>query len=134
MITILNITHYLCWQHCLCLVLRVIIVQLSVKPSMDRSITLFPANGWVYVWRTPKEACHPDCRFPSVKHRGGFVYNMGGHILYSADPIITINGWITANEYIEILNDEFLTMTSILLPSITLLQDDDDDKNRSFLI
>ncbi|EFN77038.1 hypothetical protein EAI_10971, partial [Harpegnathos saltator] len=43
---------------------------------------------------------------------------------YSAGPIITLNGRITANEYLNILNDEILTMTSILLPNIAIFQDD----------
>jgi hypothetical protein len=43
---------------------------------------------------------------------------------YSAGPLIHITGRITANKYIDILNDEVLTMTSILLPNTAIFQDD----------
>lgn len=50
---------------------------------------------------------------------------MGGHIRwYLADPVITINGRITAKEYLDILNDEVLTMTSILMPNTAIFQHD----------
>jgi hypothetical protein len=29
--------------------------------SDESSFTLFPASGRVYIWRTPKEACNPEC-------------------------------------------------------------------------
>lgn len=41
----------------------------------------------------------------------------------SAGPLIHITDRMTANEYLDILNDEVLTMTSILLPNTAIFQD-----------
>ena len=43
---------------------------------------------------------------------------------YSAGPLIQITGLINANEYLEILNDEVLTVSSILLPNTAIFQND----------
>jgi len=43
---------------------------------------------------------------------------------YLAGPLIHITGRITANEYLDILNDKVLTMASILLPNTAIFQDD----------
>lgn len=96
----------------------------NVVWSDESSFTLFPTNGRVYVWRTPKEAYDPDCLLPTVKHGGGSVMIWAAISWYSAGPIITLNGRITANEYLNILNDEVQTMTSILLPNTAIFQDD----------
>ncbi|EFN90115.1 Transposable element Tcb1 transposase, partial [Harpegnathos saltator] len=39
-------------------------------------------------------------------------------------PTITLNDRITANEYLNILNDEVFIMISILLPNTAIFQDD----------
>lgn len=90
----------------------------------ESSFTLFPTNGRVYVWRTPREAYHSDCLLPTVKHGGGSVMIWAAISWYSAGPIIQITGRMTANEHLDILNDEVLTMTSILLPNTVIFQDD----------
>lgn len=92
--------------------------------SDESSFTLFPTNGRVYVWRTPKEAYNPDCLLPTVKHGGGSVMIWAAISWYSAGPIIQMSGRITANDYLDILNDEVLTMASILLPNTAIFQDD----------
>lgn len=96
----------------------------NVVWSDESLFTLFPTNGRVYVWRTPKEAYDPDCLLPTVKHGGGSVMIWAAISWYSAGPIIHITGRITANEYLDILNDEVLTMASILLPNTAIFQDD----------
>jgi len=42
---------------------------------------LFPTSGWVYVWKTPKEAHNPECLVPTVKYRGGSVMIWAANIL-----------------------------------------------------
>jgi hypothetical protein len=39
--------------------------------SDKSSFMLLPTSGRVYVWRTPKEAYHPECLVPTGKHGGG---------------------------------------------------------------
>ncbi|KAL6477195.1 hypothetical protein MHYP_G00156940 [Metynnis hypsauchen] len=41
--------------------------------SDESTFTVFPTSGRVTVWRSPKEAYHPDCCTPRVKHGGGSV-------------------------------------------------------------
>lgn len=96
----------------------------NVVWSDESSFTLFSTNGRVYVWRTPKEAYDPDCLLPTVKHGSGSVMVWAAISWYSAGPIITLNGRIIANEYLNFLNDEVLTVTSILLPNTAIFQDD----------
>ena len=96
----------------------------NVVWSNESSFTLFPTNGRVYVWRTPKQAYDPDCLLPTVKHRECFVMIWAAISWFSAGPLIHITGRITANEYLDILNDEVLTMTSISLPNTAMFQDD----------
>ncbi|XP_076065314.1 uncharacterized protein LOC143039321 [Oratosquilla oratoria] len=43
---------------------------------------------------------------------------------YSAGPLIHITGRMPANEYLDILNDEVLTMMSVLLQNTAIFQDD----------
>ena len=82
----------------------------------ESSFTLFPTNGPVYVWRTSKEACNVNCLLLTVKLGGGSIMIWVTKSWYSADPLIHITGQITVNEYLDILNDAVLTMTSMLLP------------------
>jgi len=95
----------------------------NVVRSDESSFILFPTSSRVYVWRTPKEA-YPDCLFPTVKHGGSSVMIFAAISWYSASPLIYITGRITANEYLDILNDEVLTMASILLLNTAIFQDD----------
>ncbi|KAL6458256.1 hypothetical protein MHYP_G00334860 [Metynnis hypsauchen] len=45
--------------------------------SDESTFTVFPTSGRVTVWRSPKEAYHPDCCMPRVKHGGGSVMHGG---------------------------------------------------------
>ncbi|KMQ86560.1 transposable element tcb1 transposase [Lasius niger] len=83
-------------------------------------------EGRVYVWRTPKEAYNPDCLLPTVKHGSGSVMIWATISWYSAGPIITLNGRITANEYLDILNDKLLTMIYILFPNNNAISQDNN--------
>jgi len=58
-----------------------------------------PTSGLVYVWRTPTEAYNPECLVPTVKHEDGYVMTWAAVSCYSAGPIITLNGRITASDY-----------------------------------
>jgi len=69
--------------------------------SDESSFMLFPISGRVYVWRAPKEVCNPKGLVPTVTHGGGFVMSWAMS-WYSAGPIITLNGRITASDYVDI--------------------------------
>jgi hypothetical protein len=71
--------------------------------SGESSFTLFPTSGRVYVWRTPKEACNSACLVPNVKHGGGSVTIWTAISWYCVGPITTLNGRITASDYVDIL-------------------------------
>jgi hypothetical protein len=45
------------------------------------------------------EAYNPECLVPTVKHGDGYVMTWAAVSWYSAGPIITLNGRITASDY-----------------------------------
>jgi hypothetical protein len=59
---------------------------------------LFPTSGQVYVCTMPKEAYNLECLVPTVKHEGRSVMIWAATSWYSAAPIITLNGEITASD------------------------------------
>ena len=70
--------------------------------SDESPFTLFPTSGWVYIWRMPKESYSPECLVPTVK-RGGESVTMWAAITWcSSGPIITLNGQITASDYVGV--------------------------------
>ena len=87
---------------------------------------LFPTSDWVYVWRMPKEADNPQCLIPTVKHGDGSVMIWAAVSWYSADPIITLNGRITASDYVDILGNQVHPMIKMMfLNQDANFQDDD---------
>ena len=84
---------------------------------MSFSFTLFPMSGQVYVWRTSKAAYNPECLVPSVKHGGGTVMIWAAISWYSAGPINTLSGRITASDYMDILGTQVHPMVQILFPN-----------------
>jgi hypothetical protein len=62
---------------------------------------MFPTSSRFGVWRRPKEACNPKCLVPIVKAGGGSVMIWTAISWFSADPIITLNGQITAGDYMD---------------------------------
>jgi hypothetical protein len=59
----------------------------------------FPTSGWVCVCRTPKDAYSPECQFPTVKYGGKSVTTWTAVSRYSAGPVITLRGQVTARDY-----------------------------------
>jgi len=59
---------------------------------------MFPTSGQVYVCRMPKEAYIHESLVPIVKHEGRSVMILAAISLYSAAPITTLNGQITASD------------------------------------
>jgi len=92
--------------------------------SDEPFFTLFPSSVWVYVWRTPREAYNPECLFPTAKHGGGCVVIWAGISWYSDGPIITLNGEITASEYVDILGNQVYQMVQMFLNIDAVFQDD----------
>jgi hypothetical protein len=86
--------------------------------SDELSFTLFPTSGKVYIWRTPKEAYNPEYLVPTAKWGGGgsFCVGLGSNIMvqYSAGPIITLQGRITAKEYVDKLGNQVHPMIQTL--------------------
>jgi hypothetical protein len=68
--------------------------------SDESSFMFFPTSGRVYVCRMPKEAYSPECQVPTVKYGGGSVTTWTAISWYSACPIITLSGQITARDYV----------------------------------
>jgi hypothetical protein len=73
-----------------------------------------PTSGRDYVWRTPKEGYNPECPVPIVKHGRGSVKIWAAMPWYSAGPIITLNGWITTSDYMEIWDNQVHPTVQIL--------------------
>jgi hypothetical protein len=72
----------------------------------DKSFfTLFPASGRVYLWKTFKETCNPECLVPRVKQERSFVTVWAAISWYSFSPIITLYIQITAKEYVDRLGN-----------------------------
>jgi len=44
---------------------------------------------------------------------------------YSAGPIITLNGWITANDYVDILGNQVHPVVQMLFPNNSAVFQDD---------
>jgi hypothetical protein len=78
------------------------------------SFTLIPTSVQVYVLRRPKEAYNPEGMVPTVKNGGGSVIIWAEMYCYSAGPIITLNGRITASDYMNYLRNQ---MHPILYPN-----------------
>jgi hypothetical protein len=74
----------------------------------------------VYIWRTPKEIFNPECLIPTVKHWGGTVIILAAISFYSAGPIITLHGRITASDYVDI--SRYHLHPKIQIFSLTLMQ------------
>jgi len=60
----------------------------------------FPMWGWVYFWRTPKEAYNREGLVSTVKYGGGSVTTWAAISWHYADPKIALSGWITATDYV----------------------------------
>jgi hypothetical protein len=78
---------------------------------------LFPTSGWVDVWRRAKEAYNPECLVPIVKAGGVSVLIWTATSWYSADPIITLNGQITASDYVDVLGNQVHSVVQMLFPN-----------------
>jgi hypothetical protein len=61
-----------------------------------------------------KEAYNPECQVPTVTDRNGSVMIWAATSWYSAVPIITLNGRITASDYVDILGNQMHPMVQML--------------------
>jgi len=84
--------------------------------SDQSSFTLFLTSGWVYVWRTPKQVDNPECLVPTVKHGGGSMMIWAAS-WYSAGRVITMNGRITASDYMDTLGSQVHPVVQMLFPN-----------------
>ncbi|GBM40850.1 Transposable element Tc1 transposase [Araneus ventricosus] len=79
--------------------------------------TLFPTYGRVYIWRTPSQPYNTDCLLPRVKHGRGSVMVLSAITWFSVGPMITLQGYIKAKEYVNILADQVHSMVQALFPN-----------------
>ena len=84
--------------------------------SDESTFTVFPTSGRVTVWRSPKEAYHPDCCMPRVKHGGGSVMVWAAISWHSLGPILVPDGRVTGKDYRTILEDHVHPMVQTLYP------------------
>ncbi|PNF27169.1 hypothetical protein B7P43_G07844 [Cryptotermes secundus] len=88
----------------------------------ESTFTLFLTSGRVYVWRTPSQAYNPDCLLPRVKHGGGSIMVWAAISWYSVGPIITLQGHVTANDYVTVLGNQVHPMVQTLFPNDAIYQ------------
>ena len=95
--------------------------------SDESPFTLIPTSGRVYVWRMPKEAYNPEYLVPSVKHGGGSVMIWAAISCCSPGPIITLNGRITASDYVGvgILGNQVYPVVQMFFPNNDAIFRDD---------
>jgi ABC-type dipeptide/oligopeptide/nickel transport system ATPase subunit len=72
----------------------------------------------------PREAYNSECLFPAVKHGDGCVMIWVAISWYSAGPISTSNGQITASGYIDILGNQGYPMAQMFHNIDAVFQDD----------
>lgn len=94
--------------------------------SDESAFTVFPTSGRVTVWRSPKEAYHPDCCMPRVKHGGGSVMVWAAISWHSLGPILVLDGRVTAKDYRTILEDHVHPMVQTLYPEGGAVYQDDN--------
>lgn len=94
--------------------------------SDESSFTLFPANGRVYVWRTPAEAYHVGCLRPTVKHGGGSVMIWGAISHRGLGPLVVLHGRVTGQDYVSILADHLHPMLQTVFPDERPVYQDDN--------
>jgi len=98
---------------------------MEITRSEESSFTLFPTSGRVYVWRTPKEAHNPECLVPTVKNGGRSMKIWATISWYSAGPLMTMNGQITASDSVDIWGNRMHPMVHMLIPNNdAIIQDD----------
>ena len=86
---------------------------------------LFPTSGQVDVWRRPKEAYNPEFLVLVVKAGGGSLMIWTATYWYSADAIITLNGQITASDYVDILGNQVHSVVQMMFPNNDAVFQDD---------
>jgi len=72
-----------------------------------------------------KEAYNPECLVPTIVHGSGSVMIWVASSWYSAVPIITLNGRITASDYIDILGNQMHPVVQMLYPNNDAVFQDD---------
>ena len=92
-----------------------------------------PTSGRVYVWRTPKEAHNPECLVPNVKNGGRSIKIWAAVSWNSAGPLITMNGLIIANDYVDILGNRAHLMVQMLFPNNDAIIKDDSSPTHTQL-
>ena len=89
------------------------------------SFTLFRTSGWGYVWISPKEAYNPECLVPTVKHGTSSVM-FWGTVSSILLVVLTLNGRITASDYVDILGSQVHRVVYVLFSNNDAVFQDDD--------
>jgi hypothetical protein len=72
----------------------------------------------------PEEVYNLECLVPTVKHGARSVMIWVAISWYSADPVITLNGQITAGDYMDILLNRVHCMVQMFSNSAAVFIDD----------
>ena len=72
-----------------------------------------------------KEAYNPECLVPTVIHGNGSVMIWAATSSYSAVRIITLNGRITASDYMDILGNQMHPVVQMFYPNNDAIFQDD---------
>jgi hypothetical protein len=77
-----------------------------------------------------KEAYNPECLVPTIIHGSVSVMIWAATSWYSAIPVITLNGRITASDYMDILGNQMHPLVQMLYPNNdAIFQDDSSPKH-----
>jgi len=72
-----------------------------------------------------QEAYNTECLVPTVKCGGGSMMMWAAISWYSARPVITLNGRITASDYMHILGNDVHPVVQQLFPNSDVVFQDD---------
>ncbi|GFX86811.1 transposable element Tc1 transposase [Trichonephila clavipes] len=94
--------------------------------SDESTFTLFQTTGRVYVWRTPKEVCAPECIVLTVKHGGGSLMVWGAISWRGLGPLVTLHDKVKAAHSVNILGDQVHPFVQTSFPGECPLYQDDN--------
>lgn len=91
---------------------------------MSRLLPSFPHLLRIMVWRSPKEAFHPNCYVPRVKNGAGLVMVCAAISCYSLGPLLMLDGCITAKHCWTIQEDHGHPVQTLFTEGGAVFQDE----------
>lgn len=107
----------------------------SILFSDETKIELFSSNKVHKIWRKKGEAFSPKNTVPTVKHGGGSLMFWGCFSNSGTGRLVSINGTMKSQDYIEILNGNLKKSAMDLgLGRRFTFQQDNDPKHKSKIV